>query len=66
MSKQTENEKLAQAFRFGWEAAMKCLQGVYKQGVNPLAEIMVLDYFEKNKKKPKKTKEVSDDNRQAR
>jgi len=51
-----ENEKLAQAFRLGWETATKCLQDVYKKGVDPLAEIMVLELLEKNKKKPKKYK----------
>ncbi len=51
-----ENEKLAQAFRLGWETAVKCLQDVYKKGVDPLAEIMVLELLEKNKKKSKKYK----------
>ena len=50
MSNQTENEKLAQAYRYGWQAAIKCLQDVYKNGVNPLAEILVLEDFKKNLK----------------
>ncbi len=58
-----ENEKLAQAFRLGWETATKCLQDVYKKGVEPLSEIMVLELLEKNKKKPKKIKEASNEPR---
>jgi hypothetical protein len=61
MSNQTENEKLAQAYRYGWQAAMKCLQGVYKQGVDPLAEIIVLEHFKQKEKKRKPIKEAENE-----
>jgi len=56
MKKQTENEKLAEAFAYGWQSAIECLQSVYKKGVDPLAQIIILDYFEKKIKKPTKNK----------
>lgn len=56
MTNQSKNEKLAQAYRYGWESAIKCLQDVYKNGVDPLAEILVLEHFKKNRKKSKVTK----------
>jgi hypothetical protein len=52
-----QNKKLAQAYRYGWQAAMKCLQDVYKQGVDPLAEIIVLEHFKQKEKKRKPIKE---------
>lgn len=61
MINQTKNEKLGQAYRYGWESAIKCLQDVYKNGVDPLAEILVLDHFKKNRKKRKPIKEAEND-----
>ena len=61
MTKQTENEKLAEAYRYGWQAALKCLQGVYKQAVDPLAEIIILEHFKQKEKKRKPIKETENE-----
>lgn len=45
----TENEKLAEAFKYGFQAAIEVLQGARK-GLDPLAEILVTDYLKEKKK----------------
>ena len=46
----TENEKLAEAFKYGFQAAIECLQGAKEKGIDQLAEILVTDYLKEKKK----------------
>lgn len=48
MSKKTENEKIAQAFKCGFEAALGVLKGAQKT-LEPLANELVIAYLKEQK-----------------
>lgn len=44
MSKKTENEKIAEAYKCGFESAIKCLIGA-QRALEPLATQLVINYI---------------------